>query len=370
VLTPEDDPYKVQVQISESMERALDALSVHDDIDPDLAELDSIAPGNWGEPMSTQVWSDHPIADGVTWDDAPADAETQWREQNDDKEQEKPIICNAHGIICKKGICREYAKQVRDAERAQKDATSNNKKAKGRGRGKGFTRGGGEGGGGTDRGGAPNNAFRGRGAPVKSTWRSAPRAIVSAAAIERRESNNETEPVAAETPNGWGNTPNASWNAGEDAPEEEAEPAGNNAPEPSDDGWGKSVASYDPWLCAPAKPEPQQRPQVQTQQRSKSQWKPQSQAPSQSQWRSQQKPQIQQKFQPQQKPQPNINTNNAWTNKKASTSWADQVDAHSAAGYPEDDGFSTVGSKRGGRARAKVPKSSTSGWGTVDEQPW
>lgn len=370
VLTPEDDLYKVQVQISESMERALDALSVHDDIDPDLAELDSIAPGNWGEPMSTQVWSDHPIADGVTWDDAPADAETQWREQNDDKEQEKPIICNAHGIICKKGICREYAKQVRDAERAQKDATSNNKKAKGRGRGKGFTRGGGEGGGGTDRGGAPNNAFRGRGAPVKSTWRSAPRAIVSAAAIERRESNNETEPVAAETPNGWGNTSYASWNAGEDAPEEEAEPAGNNAPEPSDDGWGKSVASYDPWLSAPAKPEPQQRPIVQTQQRSKSQWKPQSQAPSQSQWRPQQKPQIQQKFQPQQKPQPNINTNNAWTNKKASTSWADQVDAHSAAGYPEDDGFSTVGSKRGGRARAKVPKSSTSGWGTVDEQPW
>lgn len=382
VLTPEDDPYKVQVQISESMERALDGLSVHDDIDPNLAELDSIAPGNWDEPMSTRVWSDHPIADGATWDDTPADAETQWRELNDDKEQEKPIVCNAHGIICKKGICREYAKQVRDAERAQKDASSNNKKVKGRGRGKGYGRGGGEGGGGTDRGGAPNNAFRGRGAPVKSTWRSAPRAIVSADAIERRESN-EAESVAVDTPNTWGNPSNASWNVGEDALEEEAESAGNNAPEPSDDGWGKSVASYDPWLSVPAEPEPQQRPppqsqqrpKLQTQQRPQSQRKPQSQAQSQSQWRPQQKPQPQKaqpRFQPQQKTQPNTNSNNAWTNQRTPTSWADQVDAHSAAGYPEDDGFSTVGSKRGGggRARVKAPKSSTSGWGTVDEQPW
>lgn len=380
VLTPEDDPYKVQVQISESMEQALDGLSVHDDIDPNLVELDSIAPGKWDEPMSTHVWSDHPIADGATWDDTPADAEAQWRELNDDKEKEKPIICNAHGIICKKGICREYAKQVRDAERAQKDTSSNNKKAKGRGRGKGYGRGGGEGGGGTDRGGAPNNAFRGRGAPVKSTWRSAPRAIVSAAAIERRESN-EAESVAAETPNAWGNTSNASWNVGEDVAEEEEEPTGNDAPEPSDDGWGKSVASFDPWQAEPP-PQSQQRPKLQTQQRSKSQWKPQSQAQSpsqwkpqsqaqpQSQWRSQQKPQPQQKFQPQQKTQPNTNASNTWSNRRAPTSWADQVDAHSAAGYPEDDGYSTVGSKRVGRVQAKAPKSSTSGWGTVDEQPW
>lgn len=385
ILTPEDDSYKVQVQISESMEQALDGLSVHDDIDPNLAELDSIAPGKWDEPTSTQVWSDYPIADGATWDDAPADAETQWRELNDDKQQEKPIICNAHGIICKKGICREYAKQVRDAERAQKDATSNNKK--GRGRGRGFIRGSGEGGGGTNRGaGAPNNAFRGRGAPVNSTWRSGPRAIVSADVIERRESINEAEYVAAESQNTWGKS-NASWNAGEDVPEEEAEPAGNGAPEPSDDGWGKSVASFDPWLipeepqpqqAAPPKPwqgrapkpqqrpPPQQRPKVQTQQGPQSQWKPQSQAKPQSQWRPQQKPQ--QKFQPQQKTQLNSNSNNAWANKRASASWADQVDAHSAAGYPEDDGFSTVSSKRGGRA--KTPKSATSGWGTVEEQPW
>lgn len=391
VLTPEDDPYKVHVQISDSMERALDELSVHDDIDPNLAELDSIAPGRWDEPMSTQVWSDHPIADGATWDDAPADAETQWRELNNNNEQEKPIVCNAHGIICKKGICREYAKQVRDAERAQKDATSNNKKGKGKGRGRGFGRGGGEGGGGggggTDRGGAPNNAFRGRGAPVKSTWRSAPRAIVSADAIERRESINEAESIAAENMNAWANASTPSWGAGEDVPEEEAEPAGNDAPEPSDDGWGKSVASFDPWVSDPKpqqRPPPQfqQRPTVQTQQRPQSQWKPQSQAQTQSQWRPQQKPQPQQrpqfqqrpppqqKFQPQQKTQPNTNTNNAWANKKASTSWADQVDAHSAAGYPDDDGFSSVGSKRGGRAPAKAPKSATSGWGTVEEQPW
>ncbi|KAG1788324.1 uncharacterized protein HD556DRAFT_863198 [Suillus plorans] len=268
VLTPEDCPYRVQVQISDSMERALDGLSVHDgDMDPDLAELDSIAPGRWDEPASTDVW---PTADGATWDDAPADAEAQWMELNDNKEQEKPIICNAHGIICRKGICREYAKQVRDAERAQKDTGSNNKKGKGRGRGREYGRGGGEGGGrvggggGTDRGGPPNNAFRGRGAPVKSNWRSAPRAIVSAAAMERRESLNEAESVAAETANGWGNPSNASWNAGEDVPEE-AEPAGNGAPEPSNDGWGQSEASFDPWLIpSEPKPKPQQKPAPQS----------------------------------------------------------------------------------------------------------
>ncbi|KAG1738266.1 hypothetical protein EDB19DRAFT_1714945 [Suillus lakei] len=372
VLTPEDDPYKVQ---------RMDGLSMHHDLDPNLAELDSIAPGSWNEPMSTDVWSDYPIADGVTWDDAPADAEAQWKELNDDKDEEK-IVCNAHGVICKKGICMEYAKQARDAERAQKDATAGNKKGRGRGRGRGHGRGGGEGGG-TDRGGAPNSAFRGRGAPVKSNWRGTPRAIVSAAAIERRESINDAESVAVETPNAWGNTSVASWNVGEDASEEVAEPAGNDAPEPSDDGWGKSVASFDPWLSVPAKPKPQQRPAPQFQQRPAPQFQQRTRAPvptegprpspssqqrqsqqrpqSQSQWR----PPPQQKPVPQQKAQPNTN---AWSNKKASTSWADQVDAHSAAGYPEDDGFSTVSSKRGGRAKA--PKSSTSGWGTVEEKPW
>jgi outer membrane biosynthesis protein TonB len=215
---------------------------------------------------------------------------------------------------------------------------------------------------------------------VKSTWRSAPRAIVSADAIERRESINEAESIAAENLNAWANPSIPSWGAGEDVPEDEAEPAGNDAPEPSNDGWGNSVPSFDPWLVPEQpkpqqRPPPQQRPKVQTQQRTQSQWKPQPQpqSQSQSQWRPQQKPQFQQrpppqqKFQPQQKTQPN--TNNAWANKKPSSSWADQVDAHSAAGYPDDDdGFSSVGSKRGGRAKA--PKSSTSGWGTVDEKPW
>ncbi|KAG2127214.1 hypothetical protein DEU56DRAFT_530614 [Suillus clintonianus] len=184
------------------------------------AVCENCVPGKWDEPMSTQVWSDYLSAEGVTWDDAPADAETQRRELGEDKEQEQPIICNAHGIICKKGICREYAKQVRDADRAQNHVGGDTKKGKGRGKGREFGRGGGERGGGSERGGggAPDSAFRGRGAAVKSNWR----AIVSAAAIERQESINDAESVAVETPNAWGtrNTSNFGWGAGGEEPEE------------------------------------------------------------------------------------------------------------------------------------------------------
>lgn len=349
VLTPEnapEDPYRVHVTISDSMERALDGLSINDysdEIDPNLAELDAIAPGNWDEPTSAQTWSEYP-AGGATWHDVPGDAESLWKDLQESKETEKPIICNAHGVICKKGICREYSKQFREAERAKKEAVEIPKKSRGRGRGGAFGRGGGRGS--ADRDGAPANASRGRGAPVKTNWRGAPRAIVSAAAIKEMENAKDADSVA-ETPNAWGNTSDDLW-----------DPAANDVPAPSEDGWGGSVASYDPWATVPVKTKPQPKTQTRN---LKPQPKTQPKAQPQPQWN----PKSQPKPQPQPQPQPQRNpTVNAKTTKK---SWAEQMDAHSDAGYPENDGYSTVSSKRGGWA---APKSSTSGWGTVDEQPW
>jgi hypothetical protein len=84
----------------------------------------------------------------------------------DDYEEEKPapvqgLLCTDHGRICKKGICKTYAKQLRDIERAKKDAERAKKMAENpkgdRGRGKGLS--GGRGG----RGGSNNN------------WRDGPR---------------------------------------------------------------------------------------------------------------------------------------------------------------------------------------------------
>jgi hypothetical protein len=73
----------------------------------------------------------------------------------DDYEEQKPVtqelLCTDHGRICKKGICKTYAKQLRDIERAKKMAD----KAKGdggRGRGRGRGRGG---------RGSSNNNWRG-----------------------------------------------------------------------------------------------------------------------------------------------------------------------------------------------------------------
>ena len=363
ILTPEnapdDNPYAVHVTVSDSMERALDQLSVQDDhhqdeMDPDLAELDAVAPGYWDGPTGAEVtWTEHAGTDGGTWDDTPEDAESFWKESREKKETEK-IICNAHGIICKKGICREYSKQMREAERAKQNNATDTKKGKGRGRGRGraFESEGRRGF--TDRGGAPANAFRGRGAPVKTNWRGTPRAIVSADTIEQRECSKDVESVA-ETPNGWGKTID-SWS-----------PAAEDAPEPSEDGWGGTVASYDPWATVPEKPKPKSHSKHQSQPQRNQKPQPKSQ----SQPKSQPQPKSQSQSQPKPQPQPqskwNQNANAKTTNKP---SWADQMETLSAAGYPDndDDGFSTVSSKQGWNTKA--PKSSTSGWGTVDEKPW
>ena len=51
------------------------------------------------------------------WDDDALDAEDHWNQTQ--KTAAKPILYNAHGIICKKGTCPEYARQIRLAKQAE-----------------------------------------------------------------------------------------------------------------------------------------------------------------------------------------------------------------------------------------------------------
>lgn len=60
----------------------------------------------------------------------------------DDYVEPKPVVqellCADHGRICKKGICKTYAKQLKEQERAKKMAESpGGERGKGRGKGRG-----------------------------------------------------------------------------------------------------------------------------------------------------------------------------------------------------------------------------------------
>ncbi|KAF7311470.1 Glycoside hydrolase family 79 protein [Mycena kentingensis (nom. inval.)] len=50
------------------------------------------------------------------------------------KQQATEILCTVHGIICKKGICQEYARLLREKERAERDAARGSNKG-----GRGFS---------------------------------------------------------------------------------------------------------------------------------------------------------------------------------------------------------------------------------------
>ena len=130
---------------------------IPDNLEQAFAELEVADPtmgyvSNW-EYANTQQVEIPEIPDAVPgslWDDY-------------EKGEPEPVqgLCADHGRICKKGICKTYAKQLRDIERAKKDAERAKKMAENpkgdRGRGKG--RSGGRGG----RGGSNNN------------WRDGPR---------------------------------------------------------------------------------------------------------------------------------------------------------------------------------------------------
>ncbi|KAG9312232.1 Mpp10 protein-domain-containing protein, partial [Chiua virens] len=201
------------------------------DDEGELRELDAIAPGAWGEPNAAAAW-ETPAPGG--WDDA-LDAEDHWnRTQPQLQENVNSIMCNAHGIICKKGICAEYASQLRVAKRAEEaekrkaggGGANKEKKGrfKGRGTGKNDENNGGSGNGGkaADNQTAQNNQFRGPGAPVKTNWRGAPRVIATVDSTEMRET------TKADGSDGWNNS---DW---EDAPNATAVKNTNDDAAPAD----------------------------------------------------------------------------------------------------------------------------------------
>jgi len=311
----------VHIQISESFEEEFYGMNIKEyevEHDDGLAELDSIAPGSWGGAPPTQVW---PAADTVPssgWDDAPQDAESFWKESQKGPEKQ---LCSVHGVICKKGICQEYAKQLRDQRRAEAEKERAAQKGKKDNRGKGPAA---RGAFGRDRRSAATNAqsspFRGSGAPVKTNWRGAPRVIVSPAAMEQREAAARSE---ASPTSGWGD---------DDTSDEPNANVGNPAADAtSNDGWNVSEAGFDPWTSKAA-------PAMQTKDKPKGKGK-------------------------------NATNQKKNTPKKAMT-WAEQMDAASAG---ETDDLSSVVSTKSSSRRGRKPadaKSSTSGWGNVSEMHW
>ena len=322
--TESDNPYHVHIHFSESMEEEFHGMRIRDMEDEDeLRELDAIAPGVWQEPTGWEMTGG--------WDDDALDAEDHW--QQTQETTVKPVLCDAHGIICKKGICAEYARQLRLSKRA--DEAEKRKAAAGANKGKKGGRGKGRGAGkkndeneneeeSTRKNANQNNPFRGPGAPVKTNWRGAPRAIVSADTIEKRET---TKAVSDDE---WGNSDS------EVEPNAAAVVPAGIADAASDASWGISEGAYDPWARTSSQ---QVRPATKA---NHSGAKPQG--------KKTQKP--------------------AQGQTTAASSWADQVDAELAAG----DGGSKRRSKRGTSSTTSwgtgTAKSSTSGWGSVADMPW
>lgn len=323
--TESDNPYSVHIHFSESMEEEFHGMGIRAiEDDDDLRGLDMIAPGTWDEPTATGAWE---TTDGLGWDNEALDAEDHWKQN---QETTKPILCNAHGTICKKGICAEYARQLRLAKRAEeaeqrKTAGANKGKKGGRAKGRGASKKNDENES-SDRNKTQNNnnQFRGPGAPVKTNWRGTPRAIVSADTIEKRETTKAT------SDDGWGNSDS------EVEPNTAAVVPAGTADAVSEASWGVPEDAYDPWAVTA---------------------QPVTKAKGSS-------------GKPQGKKNP--------VQTKVSSNWADQVDNELAAGGDADN-FSVVSSKRSSKRGKSTTswgnsnaKSSTSGWGSVAqaEMPW
>ena len=173
----------VHVQISESIEEEFDE-ECEAEHDEGLAELDSIAPGSCGAPL-TQAFPTANTVSTSDWNDVTGDAEVYGKEKQKGHEEQ---WCSVHGVICTKGICQEHAEQLRAQKRAKAEKEREAQKGKKDNRGKRP-----EARGTLGRGGRPAvtntqpTPLRGSGAPVKTNWRGVSRIIVSLAAVEQRE---------------------------------------------------------------------------------------------------------------------------------------------------------------------------------------
>jgi hypothetical protein len=122
--------------ISPSMEDAIEDEEASESADPEIY----VVPGwegeegegegegmHWEEAQSVATSGE--VQESL-WDDAPPESATP------------QMLCTAHGVACKKGICGQYAQQLREAKKkewAEKDSARDSekrKKKKGKGKGK------------------------------------------------------------------------------------------------------------------------------------------------------------------------------------------------------------------------------------------
>lgn len=114
--------------------RALDHSDVPANLEDALAALDMSDPMGY-----TSAWEYADASDTKEPESVTEQSGSLW----DDYEEEKPVVerllCTDHGRICKKGICKTYARQLREKEKEKKMAEN---PGGGRGRGRGNGRGG------------------------------------------------------------------------------------------------------------------------------------------------------------------------------------------------------------------------------------
>jgi hypothetical protein len=115
----------IHVQTSPSLESALDIMS--------LAE--SPVPGSG----YVAPWEQAGVDAGPRWDQGAQTqaSESLWDDYDAPSQEPVPVLCIAHGVICKKGICMEYDRQLKELAKAQRGPIDS-----GRGKGKRGERGG------------------------------------------------------------------------------------------------------------------------------------------------------------------------------------------------------------------------------------
>ncbi|KDR80823.1 hypothetical protein GALMADRAFT_241280 [Galerina marginata CBS 339.88] len=141
----DEEPVDWQVEVSESNSWGDKPLTVGG------AQAEGGMGGPSGVPDVDVDWGGEPMAhgdgDAQEWTPETTTWEDLWVE--DANERPPELICPTHNIACKKGICRDMARLVREQERKKREEQWAEQRARGKGRGRGRGRG--------------NGTWRGRG---------------------------------------------------------------------------------------------------------------------------------------------------------------------------------------------------------------
>ncbi|KAJ6626719.1 hypothetical protein B0H10DRAFT_507913 [Mycena sp. CBHHK59/15] len=120
----------VNISLSPSQEATLYGLAVDTSPDPSsyVAEWEKMPAPDTDSPWGSEYTAK--TEDVV---------ESLWGEDDgvEKKKKADAILCTVHGIICKKGICKEYARLLREKERAVREAAAPKGRANGGGGGQG-----------------------------------------------------------------------------------------------------------------------------------------------------------------------------------------------------------------------------------------